>query len=297
MALAGFSWVIVPTNFNTSTQLAVPAWIKGRAMGMYVLVLWGAFAVGSAVFGRISNTYGYRGALNIAGISVLVGTVAILWLRLVPKNKEDFTPIKRDLPEPVNFSELQTGPLRATVNYDVRVDDQAAFAAMLPELRRRRLQNGAWRWACTPMPAPGGQRFCEVTYFRSWPERVRFDSRHTKIDADLEANLQKLHADETAPTETFEPYTPVPGLEGEPVPWDQKLANWTDTTIGLFQREFVLLTERVQKLRQRDRLANLGKTEDDYELFLVRRGSPAHRELLRHTTGHPADAGGAGEKV
>jgi MFS family permease len=138
MALAGFSWVIVPTNFNTSTQLAVPAWIKGRAMGMYVLVLWGAFAVGSAVFGRISNTYGYRGALNIAGISVLVGTVAILWLRLVPKNKEDFTPIKRDLPEPVNFSELQTGPLRATVNYDVRVDDQAAFAAMLPELRRRR---------------------------------------------------------------------------------------------------------------------------------------------------------------
>src|SRR5258706_5079459 len=39
MFVAGFNWVIVPTNFNIATQLAVPAWIKGRAMGMYWLVL------------------------------------------------------------------------------------------------------------------------------------------------------------------------------------------------------------------------------------------------------------------
>jgi MFS family permease len=297
MAMAGFSWVIVPTNFNTSTQLAVPAWIKGRAMGMYVLVLWGGFAIGGAVFGRLSNAYGYRGALNLVGCSVLLGTVAVYWLRLVPRHKEDFSPIKRDLPEPTNLRELQAGPLRASIDYAVRSANREAFAALLPELRRRRLQNGVWRWSFAETPAGEMHHFRETLYFRSWPERARFQNRFTKVDADLQEKLHKLHAAESAPSESTEPYTPVPGLEGEPLPWGRRLANWADTAIGLFQREFVQITERAQKLRDRDHLRNLGKTENEYEIFLVRRGSDAYRELLRHTADHAADAGTAGEKV
>ena len=47
MFVAGFNWVIVPTNFNIATQLAVPAWIKGRRWAVYVLVLWGSMSLGS----------------------------------------------------------------------------------------------------------------------------------------------------------------------------------------------------------------------------------------------------------
>jgi predicted MFS family arabinose efflux permease len=89
MFVAGFNWVIVPTNFNIATQLAVPAWIKGRAMGMYVLVLWGSMSMGSAIFGKLTSLIGGPGAqrtsLFTAGIGVIVGSVAIIWLRLVPK--------------------------------------------------------------------------------------------------------------------------------------------------------------------------------------------------------------------
>lgn len=297
MFIAGFNWVIVPTNFNIATQLAVPAWIKGRAMGMYVLVLWGSFAAGSAFFGHVANLTSPRTALSIAGFGVLIAAIATLWLRLVPKQKEDFTPIKRDLSEPANLTDLQSGPIRANVEYTVRSTDRGAFAALLPELRRRRLQNGAWRWSFSETPAGELHHFREMLYFRSWPERVRFQNRWTQVDADLQEKLYRFHAADSAPTESMEPYTPVPGLEGEPLPWDQRLANWTDTAICLFQREFVVLAERFGKLYDRDRQRNLGKTENEYEIFLVRRGSDAYRELLRHSTGNATDSAATGEKV
>ena len=89
MFVAGFNWVIVPTNFNIATQTAVPAWIKGRTMGMYVLVLWGSMSLGSLIFGRLASGIGHRRSLFVAGIGVLVGSVAIIRLKLFPKTSAD----------------------------------------------------------------------------------------------------------------------------------------------------------------------------------------------------------------
>jgi len=92
--------VIVPTNFNIATQLAAPAWIKGRIMGMYVLVLWGSMSLGSLIFGRIASrigmgqvdrSIGLRWSLFYAGLGVIIGSLAIIWLRLVAKNSGDST--------------------------------------------------------------------------------------------------------------------------------------------------------------------------------------------------------------
>jgi MFS family permease len=100
MFVAGFNWVIVPTNFNIATQLAVPAWIKGRAMGVYVLVLWGSMSLGSMIFGRLAGVFekhgyaGQRTSLFAAGVGVIIGSVFIVWLRLVPKNTGDAVAVK-----------------------------------------------------------------------------------------------------------------------------------------------------------------------------------------------------------
>ncbi len=95
MFIAGFNWVIVPTNFNIATQLAVPAWIKGRAMGVYVLVLWGSMALGSMFFGRLASSVGQRWSLFTAGVGVIVGAVAIVWLRLVPRTAAESAVVSR----------------------------------------------------------------------------------------------------------------------------------------------------------------------------------------------------------
>jgi MFS family permease len=102
MFVAGFNWVIVPTNFNIATQTAVPAWIKGRSMGVYVLVLWGSMSLGSRIFGQVAGVFqqheldGQRWSLFAAGVGVLVGSIAIIWLRLVPpKIAADSAPAAR----------------------------------------------------------------------------------------------------------------------------------------------------------------------------------------------------------
>ena len=108
MFVAGFNWVIIPTNFNIATQLAVPAWIKGRAMGVYVLVSWGSMSLGSMIFGKLASIfghyseYGQQWSLFAAGIGVLVGSIAIIWLRLVPpKTVGDSASAKRpEMPQP-----------------------------------------------------------------------------------------------------------------------------------------------------------------------------------------------------
>jgi predicted MFS family arabinose efflux permease len=89
MFVAGFNWVIVPTNFNIATQMAAPAWIKGRAMGVYVLVLWGSMSLGSFIFGQVASGIGQRWSLFAAGVGVIIGSFAIIWLRLVPPKGAD----------------------------------------------------------------------------------------------------------------------------------------------------------------------------------------------------------------
>lgn len=88
MFVAGFAWAMIPTNFNIATQSAVPTWIKGRVMGVYVLVLWGSMALSSLIFGRVADSVGQRSSLFAAGVGVLIGSVAIIWLRLVPRQTE-----------------------------------------------------------------------------------------------------------------------------------------------------------------------------------------------------------------
>ena len=206
MMVAGFNWVIIPTNFNVATQLAVPAWVKGRAMGMYVLVLWGSFAVGSAVFGTISTAEGPRTALLAAGIGVIVGTVAIFWLRLVPRTVEDYAPAKRG---PVPESTNGDGPVLVSIDYSVHPNQTTAFHQVMNQLRSQRLRNGALGWDLVSRPGGG---FTESFGFASWRDRVRHHDRTTKADSALEDIARALHVSIEPPAVLHGPYTPPPSI-------------------------------------------------------------------------------------
>jgi hypothetical protein len=239
MALAGFSWVIVPTNFNISTQLAVPAWIKGRAMGMYVLVLWGAFAVGSAVFGRTMTAladpnrpdYGPRRTLDYAGIGVLLGAIPILWLRLQPRHKQDLTPAKRPpLAPPASITDLMA-PVRVSVAYRVPTTKRHEFHHLIHRLHAQRRRNGAEHWHLTH----NGDTFTESFDFPSWPARVRHDERTTKQDSELQQSVDALHDGPEAPIAHYDTLRAI-------------------ALLGAFNREFVRFFERMDRVQRRDPL-------------------------------------------
>ena len=48
--LAGTAWVAVTSTFNSSAQMALPAWVRARALSLYLLALQGGLALGSAAW-------------------------------------------------------------------------------------------------------------------------------------------------------------------------------------------------------------------------------------------------------
>ncbi len=243
MFIAGFSWVIVPTNFNIATQLAVPAWIKGRAMGMYVLVLWGSMSAGSAVFGKLANMYGPRAALAYAAMGVLGGSVAIFWLRLVPKKVQDVSPAKRELAtemaQPVSSG---SEPVWVSVDYRIEPNRHEHFRSLMREARQQRLRNGADTWELRHEKKEGV--FTEHYSFPSWSARLRHHERTTKADAVLHDEMTALHADESGPTLRHSKTSPFEST--------QACCPWLDSVASGVSRGLIQYFERMDRAKERD---------------------------------------------
>src|SRR3954447_19756335 len=92
LVFLGINWVIIPTNFNTATQKSVPAWVKGRAISFYLTVLFGSFAIGAKIWGKVATAHGIENALLIGGISMAVMLVLSLWFPLTLNEGLDLSP-------------------------------------------------------------------------------------------------------------------------------------------------------------------------------------------------------------
>lgn len=72
MVLAGATWVMAVSTFNTLVQTSAPDWVRGRALSIYQMVTFGTLAVGAALWGRIAELAGVREALVCAGVTTVV---------------------------------------------------------------------------------------------------------------------------------------------------------------------------------------------------------------------------------
>jgi len=52
--LAGVAWIAALSSLNVSAQLALPEWVRGRGLAIYVTVMFGALTLGSAVWGELA---------------------------------------------------------------------------------------------------------------------------------------------------------------------------------------------------------------------------------------------------
>ena len=57
-ALAGASWIAVLANLNVSAQVALPNWVRGRGLALFVTVFFGTMTLGSAVWGEVASALG-----------------------------------------------------------------------------------------------------------------------------------------------------------------------------------------------------------------------------------------------
>ncbi len=76
--LAGASWIIVLATLYVSAQFALPDWVRGRGLAIFLTVIFGATTFSSAVWGKIAALAGLPAAQFMAAIGAILA-IPLTW--------------------------------------------------------------------------------------------------------------------------------------------------------------------------------------------------------------------------
>jgi MFS family permease len=80
MAGIGLTFMVQANTSNALVQTSIPDDMRGRVMGLYTLVFFGAMPLGSLLVGALAARVG-EPAVVLANAAVLAGVAAVMWLR------------------------------------------------------------------------------------------------------------------------------------------------------------------------------------------------------------------------
>jgi MFS family permease len=199
MVVGGVAWIALMSSFNGAAQTSVPAWVRARALALYLLVFQGGTAVGSILWGAVAERVGIPAALSFAALGLIVGLAVLTRYRLAEAEKLDLTP-SLHWPEPHVVVEPQPehGPVLVMVEYLIEAERSDGFAKAMRELRRQRLRDGAMRWGLF-IDSANPNRYVETFLVESWVEHLRQHERVTRADRQAEAVVRAFHVAPTSP--------------------------------------------------------------------------------------------------
>jgi predicted MFS family arabinose efflux permease len=199
LVVSGIAWMTVNSNLTTVTQTSVPAWVRARALAVYLLVFQGAMAVGSVIWGAIATRVGLRTTLFCAGTALIVAAAATSRLKLAGLRELDTRP-SGHWPEPVLVLERpqEHGPVLVAVEYSIDPAQARDFSDAMQPMRRLRRRDGAIRWGLFEDAATPG-RYIETFVVESWAEHLRQHERVTISDREVEARALAFHQGDGPP--------------------------------------------------------------------------------------------------
>jgi MFS family permease len=190
--IAGISWILVLANLNVSAQLALPEWVRGRGLAIYVTVFFGAMTIGSLIWGEVATVGGLQFAHLAAAAGIVLATLITRRWKLVSGYGPDLSP-SMHWPTPVvkEHIEADAGPVLVMVEYRIQSKDRDAFLKAISRLSPERGRDGAYGWGIfEDLAAPG--RMVETFYLETWLEHLRQHERVTNADRFVEKALAPL---------------------------------------------------------------------------------------------------------
>ncbi len=94
--ISGTAWIGILACLNVAAQTMSPSYLRARALSMYILVLQGGMAVGSAIWGAVADRVGVPTALLWSAIALVAGLVAVRRYRLTSHELEFAPAVVRD---------------------------------------------------------------------------------------------------------------------------------------------------------------------------------------------------------
>jgi MFS family permease len=178
--IAGVCWIGAVASLNVSAQVALPDWVRGRGIAIYMSVFFGALTAGSALWGGVADVLGLSMANFVAAAGLLIGIPATCRWQLPSGKQLDLTP-SMHWPAPILNPSLaeSRGRVLVLMEYRVSADHRAPFLAAVQNLGEERRRDGAYAWGIFEDVAED-DRFVETFLVESWLEYLRQHERATR---------------------------------------------------------------------------------------------------------------------
>jgi MFS family permease len=190
--IAGASWIAGVSTLNVSAQVALPEWVRGRGLALYITVMFGGLTLGSAVWGEVASIAGLPVALYAAAAGAVLAIPLIWRWKLQTGADVDFTP-SMHWPEPVTTREIEPdrGPVLVLVEYHVKPAYRDEFFSAIARYARARRRDGAYDWGLFEDPSQE-DRYVETFLTDSWVEHLRLHRRVTNADRIVEQSVRRF---------------------------------------------------------------------------------------------------------
>lgn len=199
MLVNGFAWITVLSSLQIAAQTSVPAWVRARALALYIMVFSLGMAAGGLCWGALAQRASPTLALLVAAAGAVLAGLLVWRVRIAGTETLDLRPAGHwPAPELAVAVSHDRGPVLVTVEYRIEAEDRAHFHDCMRELGRIRRRDGAVIWGVAEDVATPG---VHLEYFvaPSWLEHLRQHERITADDQPVQARLRELHRGERHP--------------------------------------------------------------------------------------------------
>ena len=195
MLLSGAAWIAVLSNLQVAAQTSVPAWVRARALSVYILIFFGAMACGGLLWGTLASHASITLSLLLAAVGLALGTLLTCKVTLPETEAEQLTPsLHWPVPLLSDDTDKESGPVMVTVEYHIAPAKAEAFQQAARELEAMRKRNGALSWGLMRDSADPAL-WLEFFFEESWLEHLRHHHRVTRGELKIEARVRMLQTE------------------------------------------------------------------------------------------------------
>jgi predicted MFS family arabinose efflux permease len=193
--IAGAGWTTLVASLSVSAQIALPEWVRGRGLAIFLTAVFGSITVGSFLWGWVAAHLGVSAALFLAAAGAIAG-IPLSWSRrLQTAEGVDLSP-SMHWQAPILSREVEddSGPVLVTIRYRLAGEDAEPFLDAIEEIGRQRRRDGAYAWGIFADVAHRNV-YLETFLIGSWLEARYLRQRVTKADQDREDQIKTLLAE------------------------------------------------------------------------------------------------------
>lgn len=192
LVLTGAVWTIVWTLFNIGVQLSAPRWVAGRSLAAWQASFSGGVAIGSWIWGRITDAAGVEIALVISATLMLLLPLLGLWLPMprIGARGEDGEALAD--PEVRLALTHRSGPLVVEIEYRVAQENARPFHNVMQDVQLYRQRNGAYGWSIA-RDIGDPELWTERYHCPTWLDYLRQRNRSTQAERALDRRATAFH--------------------------------------------------------------------------------------------------------